>query len=308
VNTVTIDASSACNSDYTVKIVLESTSGIALYTSQCTKDVHVGDETAPVFTFCPPDMVIECDASLDPASTGGAATATDNCSSVTPEYSDQSDSKGCITYITRTWTATDACGNSATCVQYITKRDRTAPVIGCENGEVVATDNCTAQENITLFFSNGQWTAIDESGNYSTSTINCDPPPAPALRIIEGSSELTEQPVQDKKEEAGTTEEKTEAAGRVNELPANDIQVKAVPNPFKEKVYFQVSVRQAGYASLEVMNMLGQKVKTVYQGYMQAGSQQFEMSMPASRFGTLVYVFSLDGKRVTGKLVQLAHQ
>jgi hypothetical protein len=62
--------------------------------------------------------------------------------------------------------------------------------------------------------------------------------------------------------------------------------------------------RKAGYGTLEVMNMLGQKVKTVYQGHMNAGEQSFEMSLPAGRYSSLFYILRINGKQVTGKLVQ----
>ena len=41
--------------------------------------------------------------------------------------------------ITRTWTATDNCGNASTCIQTITVEDVTAPVITCP---VDVTVNC----------------------------------------------------------------------------------------------------------------------------------------------------------------------
>ena len=80
--------------------------------------------------------------------------------------------------------------------------------------------------------------------------------------------------------------------------------VKAFPNPFNDRVKFVVPAPQAGYGSLDVMNMLGQKVKTVFQGQMNAGSQSFEMSLPEGRYSTLFYILRINGKQVSGKLVQ----
>ena len=80
--------------------------------------------------------------------------------------------------------------------------------------------------------------------------------------------------------------------------------VKAYPNPFNDRVKFVITTPQAGYGSLDVMNMLGQKVKTVYQGLLNAGTQSFEMTLPQSRFSTLFYILRVNGKHVTGKLIQ----
>jgi hypothetical protein len=80
--------------------------------SQCQQTITVVDTTAPVIT-CPADTTIECDESTDPSSTG-YATATDNCDpNPAIAYTDQTSGN----VITRTWTATDACGNVDSCQQ-----------------------------------------------------------------------------------------------------------------------------------------------------------------------------------------------
>jgi hypothetical protein len=90
------------------------------------------DSTAPMFTFVPSNVTIECDAPTDPANTGGFATADDNCDPAPAiTFSDDIDLSGCGGYtgtITRTWIATDACGNQASQDQIITIEDTTDPV------------------------------------------------------------------------------------------------------------------------------------------------------------------------------------
>jgi hypothetical protein len=56
---------------------------------------------------------------------------------------------------------------------------------------------------------------------------------------------------------------------------------------------------------LEVYNLLGQKVKTVYQGQITAGSQSFEMSVPLKQRSDLIYVLKIGGKQISGKLLQM---
>ncbi|MDX1408239.1 MAG: hypothetical protein R3330_08900, partial [Saprospiraceae bacterium] len=89
------------------------------------------DTEAPTITSCPADVTINCDASTDPANTG-IPTATDNCSgTVTITYSDDSAGGTCDTDppIIRTWTFTDDCGNSSSCMQMITVQDTVAPML-----------------------------------------------------------------------------------------------------------------------------------------------------------------------------------
>jgi hypothetical protein len=81
--------------------------------------------------------------------------------------------------------------------------------------------------------------------------------------------------------------------------------VKAYPNPFNDHVKFVVNSPAAGSGSLEVYNVMGQKVKTVYQGRINAGNQSYELVIPKKQQETLIYILRVDGKKVTGKLLQL---
>src|SRR4030095_12139443 len=92
--------------------------------------ITVRDIGKPTIT-CPPNVVLECPA-VTSTNVTGVATATDTCSQVTISYSD-SITNGCAgtETISRTWTAVDACGNSASCVQTITVRDSTRPTLVC---------------------------------------------------------------------------------------------------------------------------------------------------------------------------------
>jgi len=81
--------------------------------------------------------------------------------------------------------------------------------------------------------------------------------------------------------------------------------VKAYPNPFNDKVRFVVSASKAGSGTLEVFNTLGQKVKTVYHGYISAGSNNFDLSLPGQKSSNLIYRFVMGSNQITGKLLQI---
>ena len=83
------------------------------------------------------------------------------------------------------------------------------------------------------------------------------------------------------------------------------ISVSATPNPYTDKVRFVIKSVNSGRASLEVYNMLGQKLHTVFEGQVQAGvSQTIEYSVPDIYRSTLIYQFRQAGKIETGKLLQ----
>ena len=87
--------------------------------TDATQTIQISDTTAP-FTFVPADQFIECNTSLD----GTMATAVDNCGEVTvtvEETFEQGECGGAYV-LTRTFLATDACGNASTAVQTITSR------------------------------------------------------------------------------------------------------------------------------------------------------------------------------------------
>ncbi|HEX6847250.1 MAG TPA: T9SS type A sorting domain-containing protein, partial [Chitinophagaceae bacterium] len=88
--------------------------------------------------------------------------------------------------------------------------------------------------------------------------------------------------------------------------PIEPITVTAYPNPFSDNINFQIETKQSGQGVLEVYNMTGQKVKTVFQGYMNAGRQRFSMTLPPGKSAVLFYVFRLGNQKASGKLFQSA--
>jgi len=111
-------------------------------TSVCTQLITIIDETAPVVT-APADVTVDCGDSTEPSSTG-VASAVDNCSGLEYSYVDAPLTGTCPVILVRTWTATDACGNSASDVQTISITDTTAPVV------ISSPDNLTIECDATL--------------------------------------------------------------------------------------------------------------------------------------------------------------
>src|SRR6185436_9369804 len=139
------------------------------------------------------NMTINCNESSDPSNTG-SATASDNCdNSPTISHSDITTAGSCPGNYTiaRTWTATDNCSDSSSCVQTITVHDVTAPVITCpvnmtincnessdpsNTGSATASDNC---DNSPTISHSDITTAGSCPGNYTitrtwTATDNCN--------------------------------------------------------------------------------------------------------------------------------------
>ena len=86
----------------------------------------------PVVIHCPPDRTVECGAGITPEKTGTAtATTSPGCGKVTLTYKDASvnGAQPIVKMITRTWTATDGCGNKTTCAQKLTVVDTSGPKI-----------------------------------------------------------------------------------------------------------------------------------------------------------------------------------
>jgi hypothetical protein len=120
------------------------------------------DEVAPVFVNVPSDHAFDCSQEV----TVDGVEATDNCDSdVAVTYEDVITPGACPSSysITRTWTATDNCGNAAVATQTITVSDQTAPVftsvpeggayecsLGMPGDMPTAEDNCS---DFTISFS-----------------------------------------------------------------------------------------------------------------------------------------------------------
>ena len=97
-------------------------------TTTCTQTITVNDSIPPQIT-CPAAVTVACITDV-PAPDITLVTATDNCGIPVVTYGRCMDGN-CPRIITRTYQATDSCGNTTTCTQTITVNDSIPPQITC---------------------------------------------------------------------------------------------------------------------------------------------------------------------------------
>ncbi|WP_449404093.1 HYR-like domain-containing protein, partial [Flavobacterium microcysteis] len=178
----------ACAGSYTLTRKWTATD-LCGNTAVHTQVVTVTDTQAPVFVGTPPaDVTVSC-SNIPTAAT---LTATDACGTATVTFAETRTDGACAgSYtLTRKWTATDLCGNTAVHTQTVTVQDNVAPTfvgtlpadvaISCGNiptaATLTATDACgsatvTFAETRTdgacpgSYTLTRKWTATDLCGN-----------------------------------------------------------------------------------------------------------------------------------------------
>ena len=101
-------------------------------TAVCTQTIIRTVDVTPPSITCPAPPTLTCNQAV-PAPDIASVTATDACGTPTVTFvSDVVNTVGCTETTTRTYRATDACGNTATCTQTIIRTvDVTPPTITC---------------------------------------------------------------------------------------------------------------------------------------------------------------------------------
>lgn len=100
----------------------------------CVQKIKLEDKTAPVITFCPPDVTVQSGSDCTAIFFWNQPEASDNCTTVHVSTSIPNGSVFQIGQTTVTVTATDACGNSSTCQFTITVTEnccKNPPIITC---------------------------------------------------------------------------------------------------------------------------------------------------------------------------------
>ncbi|NJN34693.1 MAG: hypothetical protein HC817_11025 [Saprospiraceae bacterium] len=165
--------------------------------STVTATVKIEDETPPVFSALIPEIKVGCD---EPIPVKVDPSVSDVCDAAPKVVFDEKKEAYCGNgyKLIRTWTATDACGNTATTVQTILYGDNEPPVLGNVPADITLRcdeplplgqgltiqDKCDALPRITMsdnitrgacgsnYTIKRIWTAVDACGNLATAQQN----------------------------------------------------------------------------------------------------------------------------------------
>lgn len=81
-------------------------------------------------------------------------------------------------------------------------------------------------------------------------------------------------------------------------------KARVAPNPYADRIKFNLVSGVSGIGILELYTMSGQKVAVVFEGYVQAGREfTKEYLVPGEQRTNLIYVFRVGDQRVSGKLI-----
>lgn len=152
-------------------------------TSVRSQIITIVDNLAPVFTNIPSNISL-CSGS--PVPPMAILNWTDNCSNATGTTIGIETTNG--NNITRTWTQTDACGNTATATQTIQFINAASANIGNDK-TICGGQNITLNPNFTSNLTSFQWSS-NGNGTFSNSTI-ANPTYTPgSIDLANGSTQL----------------------------------------------------------------------------------------------------------------------
>jgi subtilase family serine protease len=83
------------------------------------------------------------------------------------------------------------------------------------------------------------------------------------------------------------------------------LTVQVAPNAFTDQVEFKVFALQSGNGTLDIINLYGQKIASVFSGYMNEGQNQYKVNFSKLEQTNFIYRLTVDGKQITGKLLQI---
>jgi hypothetical protein len=88
------------------------------------------------------------------------------------------------------------------------------------------------------------------------------------------------------------------------------LSVLAYPNPFTDKIVFNITAQESSTCVIEVYNMVGQRVQTLDAGDITAGRMQIvEFKVPPMLLnGNFVYLVKAGTQRVSGKLISVGQR
>ena len=289
---IEVEGNGTCDSSFTLSLVVTNVGGC---TSTCSMTVYMMDTLSPVITDVPDSLFLQC-ASGVPVASPDSITVTDNCVgslvlTVTDSITNDTVCPNQFT-LTRTWTATDTCGNIATAIQIITVFDSIPPVlygvpadtgICCADSipppaNVTALDSCDGSVPVVLteivsdstspfFFTlTRTWTASDTCSN----TVS-DSQVIIVNDTLYGSGNF------------------------VNINSPGDIvkYLNVTPNPFVSSTNIQFSLYQDAHVSVDLYNFTGVRLKSLYNGNVSAGTNIALRLSPDASMGTGMYLLVL---------------
>ena len=83
----------------------------------------------------------------------------------------------------------------------------------------------------------------------------------------------------------------------------SQISIKALPNPYTDEVRLLVDNPVTGFVRLDIADIYGRQIRTIYEGMLDPGRHQFiipAQSIPGHEF---IYILKSEGKTLSGKLV-----
>ncbi len=131
--------------------------------NSCQSTINVRDNLKPSLQ-CPANKTVLCLSDTDPA-TLGQPLVSDNCGQATLTFSDVSQVNAChVGFISRTWVATDARGNSDSCIQGISLTSISSLTVNFPQDKTIAT--CSSSTDY----------APAATGQATVSGQSCQPP------------------------------------------------------------------------------------------------------------------------------------
>jgi NADPH-dependent 7-cyano-7-deazaguanine reductase QueF-like protein len=145
---VSVHTEGTCSASITVTV-----SDAANNSSSVTYTTKI-DNTAPVLSSYPEGMHLSCTSVIFPLT----ITASDNCDGTVNVILNETNTKGgdptqssYFNYtVTRTWSASDACGNTVAHTQIITIEDKTPPQLNCPGNMTVSTEAGLCYADVTF--------------------------------------------------------------------------------------------------------------------------------------------------------------
>ncbi|MCC7245075.1 MAG: HYR domain-containing protein [Saprospiraceae bacterium] len=152
----------------------------------CQSTVTVQDLIKPVLT-CPPAITLTCLQDHENLALTGQASATDNCSLQQLTFSEIVNLNGCqIGTVQRTWLATDAVGNTKSCIQQIAKTGLPPYTVTFPADKVVS--NCVSSASLAPISTGepvitGQW-CFPPNITYQDELVSNNVPQPVCFRIL----------------------------------------------------------------------------------------------------------------------------